>query len=401
MNSIWKFATAANVHFGRGSRNRLAAELNVLGGKRPMVITDNVLTNLPLVAEAIDSLRIAGMDVQVFTDGEPEPAVEVACSASAMAVEHKADVVIGIGGGSNLDVAKVTAVVLRYGGQPQDYFGFDAVPGPVPPLIALPTTAGTGSEVSHSAVLTDQTQNTKVSMLSRWLRPSVAIVDPAFTDSCPPSVTGQSGIDALVHAIEAFTNRPNDSMEGVDQQARAYEGSYRLTGLLATEAIRLIGANLATVVTQPNNNAARDAMAEASMLAGMAFSNSGVGIVHALEYPIGALTHCGHGEGNGLLLPHVMRYNLEHCRVEFAEIARLLGESSQEMGDGEASEAAIDAVEKLQRAAGIKTKLADLGLNKDQIPSVASVAIKIRRLMDLNRRPPSESDLVEILEAAF
>lgn len=401
MNSIWKFATAANIHFGRGSRHRLVDELGVLCAKRPIVITDAALAALPLVNETIESLRSAGLHVQVFTEGEAEPSVEVAGKAGDMAIAHDADSVIGIGGGSNLDVAKVAAVVLRHGGRPQDYFGFDAVPGPLPSLIALPTTAGTGSEVSHSAVLTDQGQGTKVSMLSRWLRPSVAIVDPAFTDSCPPSVTGQSGIDALVHAIEAFTNRPNTSMEGVDEQARAYEGAYRLTSLLAAEAIRLVGENLPVVMATPNDEAARDAMAQAATLAGMAFSNSGVGIVHALEYPIGALTHCGHGEGNGLLLPHVMRFNIEHCQREFAEIARLLGASVEGLNERQAAEAAVVSVELLQQAAEIRTALSDLGLRREQIPTVAGVAIGIRRLMDLNRRPPSEADLVGILTAAF
>ena len=163
-------------------------------------------------------------------------------------------------------------------------------------MFAMPTTAGTGSEVSHSAVLTDIENQVKVSTLSSWLRPSCAIVDPALSDSCPSKVTGESGIDALVHAVEAYTNKHYSEMNGVDPQARAYEGSYSFTKLIAAEAIRLVGRSLVEACQNGGNVQARDDMALAAMLAGMAFSNSGVGIVHALEYPIGALTHCGHGE---------------------------------------------------------------------------------------------------------
>lgn len=400
MNTIWKFATASNIHFGRGCRNHLADELTAFRVRRPIVVTDATLAGLPVVESTIQSIMNSA-EVQVFAGGEAEPSIATAEKAVAAAQAHRADCVIGIGGGSNLDLAKVTAVVLQHGGQARDYFGFDAVPGPVPPIFALPTTAGTGSEVSHSAVLTDTSQGTKVSMLSRWLRPSAAIVDPRLTDSCPASISGQSGIDALVHAIEAYTNRDFSKMEDVDPQAKAYQGSYRLTRLLAAEAIKKIGSNLPTVVANPNDQPARDAMAEAAMLAGMAFSNSGVGIVHALEYPVGALTHCGHGEGNGLLLPLVMEYNASHCETEFGEIANLLGRDTSTLASSEAAQQAIVAVRQLQVDTGIRTRLRDLGLRREQIAEVAQKAIQIRRLMQLNRRVPTELDLTNILSSAF
>jgi len=220
-NTVWQFATAANIRFGRGSRTLLPSELQSLRIARPLIVTDRTIVKLQPIADLIQSLKQSGVSVTVFEGCIPEPPIAVAEAAIAIGKDSNVDGVVGIGGGSNLDIAKMVATVLRHDGSPADYFGFDAIPGPVLPLIAMPTTAGTGSEVSHSAVLTDPNQQIKVSTLSRWLRPTVAIIDPALTDSCPPIVTARSGIDALVHAIEALTNRDFSEMVGVNPQARA------------------------------------------------------------------------------------------------------------------------------------------------------------------------------------
>lgn len=399
-NSVWQFATAGTIKYGRGCREQLE-QVVLQRGLRPLVVTDSNLMQVGLIQELLALLEASSLQHCVFSGSVAEPAIAIAEEACEVGRAHRADCVIGIGGGSNLDVAKVAATVLKHGGVPSDYFGFDAVPGPVLPMFAIPTTAGTGSEVSHSAVLTDPEKQIKVSTLSQWLRPAVAIVDPALTDSCPPSVTGPSGIDALVHAIEAFTNRDFSQMVDVDPQARAYEGSYPLTRLLASEAIELVGKHLVTACREPDNQASRDAMAQAAMLAGMAFSNSGVGIVHALEYPVGALTHCGHGEGNGLILPHVMKYNRSHRVQAFGRIAALLGVDVTGMSPAEAADRAIVEVETLQERVGIRKRLRDLGLREDQISQVAEKAFAIRRLMDLNPRTPTQQDLESILRSAF
>lgn len=400
-NSVWQFATAGNIKFGRGSSALTSTELQRYKTCRPLVVTDGTVKALKPVEKLITDLRNAGFTPQIFDACVPEPAVDTAREAIEFGQASKVDCVIGIGGGSNLDVAKMAATVLKHSGEPSNYFGFDAIPGPILPLIALPTTAGTGSEVSHSAVLTDKAAGTKVSTLSRWLRPAVAIIDPALTDSCPPKVTADSGIDALVHAIEAFTNRDFQQMVGVDPQTRAYEGSYPLTRLFAAEAMRLIGRSLVQAYQQPTNQSARDDMALAAMLAGMAFSNSGVAIVHALEYPVGALTHCSHGEGNGLLLPHVMRFNLPNCIPQFAEIAKCLNPGMLDCTTEEAANEAIEAVNRLQKQLGICGQLRDLGLQHNQIAQVAQKAFQIKRLMDVNPRRPTEQDLIGILQAAF
>src|SRR6185369_5955787 len=186
-----------------------------------------------------------------------------------------------------------------------------------------PTTAGTGSEVSHAAVLTDKANHIKVSTLSQFLRPALAVVDPALTDGCPKQITADSGIDALTHAIEAYTAVDFDQLNEPDGLPVAYEGRHPLGDCLAEKAIALIGQHLVAAVQDGTNKAARDGMALAATLAGLAFSNCGVAVVHALEYPIGGAVHVSHGAGNGLLLPFVMRYNLPVRKPVFAKIAVL------------------------------------------------------------------------------
>jgi alcohol dehydrogenase len=324
----WQFASAGSVVFGRGSSAEIGAYAQRLGITRAIVVTDATLSRLGMVDRLTASLDRSGCKTTVYDGCMPEPPLECATEATQLALKAGANGVVALGGGSNIDIAKMVAILVRHGGQPQDYFGFDRVTGPVLPLIACPTTAGTGSEVSNSSVLTDRAASTKVSSLSPYLRPSLALVDPDLTDSCPAAVSAHSGIDALVHAIEAITARSSEDIPGATQLERPYAGAYALTQLLGLEAVRLIGKSLKTAVHEGTNRAARDDMALAATLAGMAFSNSGVALVHALEYPIGALTHCSHGEGNGLLLPHVMRFNLQSRLSEFARIAEALSGQS-------------------------------------------------------------------------
>src|SRR5205823_5854945 len=239
-----------------------------------------------------------------------------------------------------------------HGGAPADYIGDDRVPGPIPTVICVPTTAGTGSEVSGAAAFTDTARQVKVGMLSNFLRPALAVVDPLLTVSCPPKVTADSGIDAMTHAIEAFTAVDNADFPLPPGQTSLYQGRHPLGDCLAERAIQIIGANLVRAVEHPADLAAREAMSLGAMLAGLAFSNVGVALVHALEYPIGGATHCSHGAGNGMLLPYVMRFNLPVRVKEFAAIARLLGEDVTGLDDMRAAERAVTAVERLRNEIG-------------------------------------------------
>ncbi len=401
-NRVWKFAMSGQFVFGRGALANIGEYARRLEAKRWLIVTDAVLAELGFPERIRQALADHDMDAIVFRDGKPEPPFEIAVAAAQFGRDSQTDGVIGLGGGSNIDTAKMAAVLLRHGGRPTDYFGYDRIPGPIAPLIAVPTTAGTGSEVSNSSVLTDVKNNIKVSSLSPWLRPRLALVDSELMDSCPAKVAAHSGIDALVHAIEAYTARPFSQMHLVGPEAKAYEGSNPMGNLLAAEAIRLIGRNLRAAVNNPDLHEARDKMAWAASLAGMAFSNNGVALVHALEYPIGASVHCSHGEGNGVLLPHVMQFNRVGNEERFADIVHLLGEPCDPNAPvATLAEESIQAIQRIQNDIGLRTRLRDLGVQSEQLPEFAERSFAIKRLMYLNPRMPELSDLRAILESAF
>jgi alcohol dehydrogenase class IV len=217
--------------------------------------------------------------------------------------------------------------LVTHGGNPQDYFGEGKVPGPVAPIVAIPTTAGTGSEVSPSSILTDVKENLKKGISDNKLRPTVAIVDPTLTLTCPPHITAATGIDVLAHAIESYmaTNFAYLPLQPGEEETVLYHGSNPLTDCLAKQAVEIVADNLRIAVDQGRNTEARENMAMANVLAGIAFSNSGVTAVHAMAYPLGALSHAPHGVVNGLLLPHVMEYNLPVSSRRLAEIAGMMG----------------------------------------------------------------------------
>jgi alcohol dehydrogenase class IV len=401
MRSTWNFASANQLTFGAGAVQAVGPLLARRGWKRAYIVTDQRLVAAGVVEKVLTSLRGAGIASAIFDGGEAEPSVAAAEKAIAAGRAFGPQAVVGLGGGSNMDLAKIVAVVLQHGGQASGYFGFDNVPGPVLPLLCVPTTAGTGSEVSHAAVLTDTANHMKVSTLSPYLRPTYAIVDPELTYSCPPKVTADSGIDALTHAIEGYTAVDFSALDVPPGGALAYEGATPVASLFAEKAISLIGRHLVAAVQDGANREARDGMALAATLAGLAFSNAAVALVHALEYPLGGVLHCSHGAGNGLLLPFVMRYNLPARTAAFARIAELLGENTRGLSEAAAAEKAIDAVEKLRAAIGIPQRIRDIGGKREQLAGFATKAFAIKRLMLVNPREPSEADLLGILEAAF
>ncbi|WP_010585108.1 iron-containing alcohol dehydrogenase [Schlesneria paludicola] len=397
----FNFYSAGRIVFGSGVTARLSQFIQPWAPKKALIVTDAVLVRIGLVNEIERPLRDAGIEVDIFDGGEPEPSFAVADRALAKANASKPDLVIGVGGGSNLDLAKIVACVLSHGGGYRDYFGYGKVPGPIMPLVCLPTTAGTGSEVSHAAVLTDTENQVKISSLSHYLRPALAVVDPKLTLSCPPQASADSGIDALTHAIEAFTAMSFDQLAVPPDEPFPYDGKQPIGDCLAERAIELIGKHLITAVKEPSDLVAREGMALAATLAGLAFSNNAVAVVHALEYPIGGALHCSHGAGNGLLLPYVMKFNLPARIPEFKRIAELLGENVSGLSDLAAAERAVTAVERLRVDAGIPLRIRDLGGTRDQLPLFAKKSFAIQRLMILNGRTPTEADLLSILESAF
>lgn len=401
MRTSWNYAGAGQLTFGPGSISQLAGWIQRQQLRKIFIVSDRNLVRLGLVDRVTKVLHSSGVTFQVFEEGQPEPSVALALSAQQAAQQFQPDALIGLGGGSNMDLAKILGILLTHGGAPADYFGFDRVPGPIMPLACLPTTAGTGSEVSHAAVLTDEANQIKVSTLSPYLRPQLALVDPTLTYDCPAKATADSGMDALTHAIEAFTAVDFHALAVPADQATPYEGKTPMGDLLAEKSIRLIGQHLVKAVREPQNREARDGMALAATLAGLAFSNCAVAVVHALEYPLGAVLHVSHGAGNALLLPFVMRYNLNARPKEFAQIAHWLGVDCRGLSDMEAAQAAIGQVETLKRQLGIPERLRDLGATREQLPGFAEKAFSIKRLMLLNPRSPSLADLLSVLESAY
>lgn len=397
----WTFQSAGNLVFGRDAVDQLPDIAAGLRARRVFVVADSILERAGVLGRVADPLTAAGVALEVFHVPTPEPAVEVVRAGVTAARAFGPDAVLGLGGGSNMDTAKLVALVLAHGGDPLDYTGDCRVPGPVTPLICVPTTAGTGSEVSAAAVFTDTAQQIKVSCLSPYLRPAAAVVDPLLTVSCPPKVTAESGIDALTHAIEAYTAVDNDAFPLPSGERTVYQGKNPLADAMAAECIRLVGRFLRRAVKNGEDLEARDGMALAATLGGLAFSNAGVALVHAMEYPVGGAVHVSHGAGNGLLLPYVMRFNLPKRPVQMALIGKHLGLPADQFME-EWAESAVREVERLRADIGIPNRLREIGVTEDMLPGFAAKAFAIKRLMRVNpRMPQSEQDILDIYRAAY
>ncbi len=398
---IWNFHSAGSLVFGRDAVTQLGAIANNWGWKRIFIVTDQILARAGILARTIHPLKAAGIDVEVFDGGQPEPALEVIRAALAAAQSFRPDAVLGLGGGSNMDAAKLVAIVLAHGGDPTDYTGDSRVPGPVTPIICVPTTAGTGSEVSAAAVFTDTRNQMKVSSLSQHIRPKVAIVDPMLTVSCPAKVSADSGIDALVHAIEAITAVDHEEFLKRPGGASVYQGKNPMADLMAAKCIELVGQFLRRAVKDGNDLEAREGMALAATLGGLAFSNAGVALVHAMEYPVGGAVHVSHGAGNGLLLPHVMRFNLTARKDVFAKLPFILGEYPASTDPLALANTAVDIVVKLCADIDIPARLRDLGVVEEQLPGFADKAHAISRLMRVNPISPTRDEILAIYKNAF
>lgn len=401
MRTIWTFHTARQIQFGRGAAARCGEVVGGLGAGRCLIVTDQRLLGAGAVEPVTASLRDAGISATVFEDGEPEPSMALAVRCARAASEASAEAIVGVGGGSNLDLAKITATLLAHGGHPRDFAGDCRIPGPVAPLVCVPTTAGTGSEVSAAAVLLDEERGIKVGVLSNHLRPAAALVDPLLTVSCPPRVTADSGIDALVHAVEALTAVDNSEFPLPEGEQSIYQGRHPLGSLLAEEAIRLVGRHLPRAYGHGDDLDAREGMHLAALLAGLAFSNIGVALVHAMEYAVGAAVHSSHGLGNGLLLPYVMEFNRPHCSAALARIARLLGRDTGTLSLDAAARSAIGAVRDLRRQVDVPDRLREIGVREEQLPAMARTAHGLQRLLRVNPRIPTRQEIEEVFRAAW
>jgi len=395
MGATWTFHSAGQIVFGPGAVEQLGGIATRMGLRSVQLVSDPVLDSAGIVEKVKKPLREAGIEVLLDLGGEPEPTWQAAMACLAKAREWRPDGIIGLGGGSNMDLAKLTAKCLTHGGEPGNYTGDDRLPGPIMPLVCIPTTAGTGSEVSCADVYTDPRQGIKLGSLSNHLRPRLALVDPLLTHSCPPKVTADSGIDALVHAIEAFTAVDNEGFPLPAGQRSCYQGRHPMGMAMAREAISLAGKHLRRAVAKGTDAEARSGMALAAMYGGLAFSNVGVALVHALEYAVASFVPVSHGAGNGLLLPHVMRFNMPGRERDMVEIARLLGHGELEPAR------AIDSVASLAAEIGIPQRLRDLGVSQDMLAPMAEKTLAMTRILRVNPRQPTVGDLMAILQSAY
>jgi alcohol dehydrogenase class IV len=400
MRGEWSFYSSGEIIFGRGSARRTGEVVRELGAARACLITDPGLVAAGLHEPVLSALHGAGVQADLHDGGQPKPTIE-AVTASAAALEDRGyEALVALGGGSNIDLAKAVAVLLRDGGQVEDYFGEHKVPGPVLPLVVVSTTAGTGSEVSGASVLADPAGKRRGAILSNRLRPSAAIYDPLLTVSCPRQVTAEAGIDALTHAVEAYLV-PDYRVESGPERPGLYTGRSLLSDALAERAIELAGRYLRRAVYKGGDLEAREGMHLASLLAGMAFSNAGLTAVHALEYPVGVATGCTHGAGNGLLLPYVMAYDVPACPERLATVARLLGEVVDGHSARDAAQKAVEAVKRLNADIGIPLRLRELGVAEKELRSMAEATAQITRLLEANPRPLDADSLEGILRAAW
>lgn len=388
-----------NVLFGSGQRAALPTIARGLG-KRALIVTDERLKTTPELAELLEGLSKVGVAAHVFSAVEPELPVRCIHDAAAEGASFKADHVIAIGGGSCLDAAKLAALLMTHGGTLSDYYGEFKVPGPTLPVVAVPTTAGTGSEVTPVAVVADSDRVLKVGISSPFLIPEVALCDPDLTMTCPPGLTAISGADALAHAIEAFTAAPREWTSNTALE-HVFVGKNFLSDRHALAAIELICRNLARACQSGDDLEARSAIMQGSLSAAMAFGTAGTSLAHAIQYPVGALTHTAHGLGIAILLPFAMAYNRDRILTELCSMADVLAPELRDRPKIDKADAMIDLVADLFTEIGIPGSLADIGVTEADLPQIAEFALGTTRLIKNNPRELTLSSMLELVRAAY
>jgi alcohol dehydrogenase len=378
------FNTVPRVVFAPGAARELAAHCRSLDITRPLLVTDPGLVELGLVAPVEAALGADGLTVTRFAEVREDPPESVVLACAEQGRAAGVDGVVAVGGGSSMDTAKVVAVLLG-GEQPlAKLYGVDQVRGGRLPLVLVPTTAGTGSEATPVEVITTG-ETTKAGVSSPVLLPDIAILDPELTLGLPPRVTAMTGIDAMVHAIEAYTSRHKKNP---------------VSDNLARSALALLAGNLRTAVEEGSNLTARSAMLLGAFQAGKAFANAPVAAVHALAYPLGGHYHIPHGLSNSLVLPSVLEFNAGAAATLYAELAPLLLGGPVEGAAGEATEALIDALRALIEAVGLPATLAEAGVPAADLPMLADDAMLQQRLLVNNPREVAREDALAIYLAA-
>ncbi len=387
MIGAFTFNTSQRIVFESGSAAQLADHAADFLGERPFLVTDPGILSLGLQSSCERALVETGRNLGRFEKVAADPPRALVDEAVEAAKQHRATSIIGFGGGSSLDVAKLVALLAGSNENLDEAWGIGNAKGPRLPLILIPTTAGTGSEVTPISIITVGDEE-KRGVVSPILLPDIAVLDPLLTLGLPGPVTAATGIDAMVHAIEAYASKSANNNP--------------VSKTLAIEALRLLGANIETAVFSPQDESARGAMLLGSMLAGMAFANAPVAAVHALAYPIGGTFHVPHGLSNALVLPHVLKFNNPVAAELYAEIAPVLFPDLSCIEDPvNRADVFAERLAKLSEKLGLQTSLRDVGIGEGDLPKMARDAMKQTRLLINNPRDIAEKDALEIYMAAL
>lgn len=387
---FFQFRCPTKITYGTGLSRDFSAELDALGVERLFIITDQILYNAGLVTPIADGLIAGGKNVVgIFKEVPSDSGVKVIEAAAAAAVQAGSDAIIAIGGGSVLDTAKGANILVSLGGNlVEDYSGAQTIGQALKPLIAIPTTAGTGSEVTEAIVILDEATQTKLTFVDEHLLPTLAILDPQLTVSMPPKTTAATGMDALTHAVEAMASIQRGPMSDA----------------LALKAIALLHENLVTAVREPGNLDARGAMLVAATLAGIAFDHAKVGVVHAVAHTIGAMFHVHHGTANSIFLPYGMEYNFEEAYAAYAQMAPSFGIVDLGAPPEEKARKVIAAVRalraELEASCGLPQSYSALNVTADRLPAIADGATADGASFQ-NPRPVEADPLLPFLERAL
>jgi alcohol dehydrogenase class IV len=371
------FRIPTRISFGRGVALTVGTPLQQIGAKRVLLVTDQGVRNAGLVAPIEERLVAAGFTYEIYDDVIPDPGVAEVQRCYDRAREMGADAFVAVGGGSSIDTAKMAATLQANGGTVLDYVGIDKVPKPAVPVVAIPTTAGTGAEITINSVIADPEQHKKLVIISPNATALFALEDPEMTRTCPPFITAITGMDTLVHAIESFVCK----------------NAYPMTQALCLEAIRDVGRSLAAAVKDGADMEARERMMRAVVSASLAFSNTRLGNVHAMALPLGGWCHVAHGVAVAVLLPHVMDFNQTAAPDAFATIGEALGVKKE-------APAAVKRAFALNEEIGIKPRLSEYGVTEDAIPSMARDAMQSGNIL-VNPRETKIEDIEALYRAAL
>ena len=379
----FRFKVPQVIEFGVGSLKKLPEILKESKSEHVFLISDHGLESIGVVKKVQDIIAEGGLKCTTFLDVIPNPTVDVVNDSAKLYKESGATSIIALGGGSSMDVAKATGVLATYGGKITDYEGLYKVPGPIVPIIAIPTTAGTGSEVTASAVITDEERNYKMSVISYEMLPKYAVLDPELIMTAPASVAASCGVDALIHAMEAY----------VSNFASPF------TDAMAEKAMELVGANIRRFVANRKDVDAACAMMTGSTFAGMAFAWAKLGNVHAMSHPVSAYFHVAHGVANAVLLPTVVEYNALADHGRYEKIYNFIRESKEPAKDFK-PQMLVDEIKKLNADLGIPASLSEVGVTEDKIEAMAKDAVVHPNVM-ANPRQTNLKEMIALYKKAL